>query len=445
MAKRRFISAGALALTASLAMVAVACGDDGGSKTSATTAGASTTAAAGGGGGASTTTAASTAGGTAGAGGLGTPNAAKGTPVKVGYISDGQSATIDNTEELLMAQATAKWANDYQGGIGGHPIEFDTCQTKQDPAVAADCANQMLRDKVVAVLFNVSGQSNTIAKIITPTTTPLFGYQVNEDLMSKDPESFVLSNGLASFANPALVAKEKGYTKGAWLVIDVPGATQPAKSLGVAVMAKGGVPATDIVAIPPGTADMGPQVQAELTKNPQVIDIIGDAPFCTTALQALRDASYKGSITMISNCLDANTIKTIGKGLAGIVVAYASSENPTDPDFLTFKAIIDKYGDKSKINSSGNPVGAFATVASFVRLMQGVTGDITPASVVARAKSAPPLPLATGGGLTFQCGVNAVAIIPAICTAGAVQATLDEKGTATNYRTVDPSPVLKLG
>ena len=43
------------------------------------------------------------------------------------------------------------------------------------------------------------------------------------------------------------------------------------------------------------------------------------------------------------------------------------------------------------------------------------------------------------------CGVNAVAIIPAICTAGAVQATLDEKGAATNYRTVDPSPVLKLG
>ena len=34
---------------------------------------------------------------------MGTPNKATGSPIKIGYIGDGQSASIDNTDELLAA------------------------------------------------------------------------------------------------------------------------------------------------------------------------------------------------------------------------------------------------------------------------------------------------------------------------------------------------------
>jgi ABC-type branched-subunit amino acid transport system substrate-binding protein len=184
------------AVATALALVAAACSSDKKSSTTAavttatataassgatTTAGATETTAGGG----SATTAgstATTAGGptsTAASGGdpLGTPNKATGAPIKIGYIGDGQSASIDNTDELLAAEATVKWANDYQGGLAGHPIDLVTCTTKQDAALATDCANQMVSAGVPAVLMNVSGQGDAIAKPLQDANIPFIAWQ----------------------------------------------------------------------------------------------------------------------------------------------------------------------------------------------------------------------------------------------------------------------------
>ena len=58
---------------------------------------------------------------------------AKGTPVKIGVISNGKTPTIDNSHETPVAEATAKWINEYQGGIGGHPIQLVICNDGNEP------------------------------------------------------------------------------------------------------------------------------------------------------------------------------------------------------------------------------------------------------------------------------------------------------------------------
>ena len=85
--------------------------------------------------------------------GLGTKNPAKGTPVKIGFITDGKGSATDNSIESAVADAAVKWINQYRNGIGGHPIELDTCVTGADPSKSVDCANQMIQDNVAAVLF----------------------------------------------------------------------------------------------------------------------------------------------------------------------------------------------------------------------------------------------------------------------------------------------------
>jgi len=44
------------------------------------------------------------------------------------------------------AEATAKYANDYLGGVGGHPIQIVRCADKADGASATACANQFVQD-----------------------------------------------------------------------------------------------------------------------------------------------------------------------------------------------------------------------------------------------------------------------------------------------------------
>src|SRR6187551_481422 len=78
---------------------------------------------------------------------LGTKNVAKGTPVKIGVISNGKTPTVDQSDETPVAQATAQWVNQYQGGLNGHPIQLSICDDHGTASEASDCANKMIQDK----------------------------------------------------------------------------------------------------------------------------------------------------------------------------------------------------------------------------------------------------------------------------------------------------------
>ena len=84
---------------------------------------------------------------------LGTKNPAKGTPVKIGLVTDGKGSATDNSIETPVTEAAVKWINQYRGGIGGHPIDLDICVTGGDPSKSVDCANQMIQDDVAAVVL----------------------------------------------------------------------------------------------------------------------------------------------------------------------------------------------------------------------------------------------------------------------------------------------------
>src|SRR5437870_3922726 len=86
---------------------------------------------------------------------LGTPKAATGTPVSIGFVTDAKGTSVDNSSEIPAAQAAVKYANAYLGGIGGHPIKLDICDDKQTPSGTSDCDNQLITDKVPIVLNNV--------------------------------------------------------------------------------------------------------------------------------------------------------------------------------------------------------------------------------------------------------------------------------------------------
>jgi branched-chain amino acid transport system substrate-binding protein len=348
--------------------------------------------------------------------------------VKIGYIHDGQSAAIDNREDGYVAAATAKYANDYLGGIGGHPIDLVLCEGKQDAALTTDCANQMVQKGVAAVLFNVSGQAGALVKPLADAKIPIVAFSSAEATFLADKTAFALSNPIAGIAGfPATVAAKNKFTRAGMLVIDVPGATGPAKAIGVPAFQAAGA-TLDIANVAPGVADMSPQVQAMLKKDPQMVHIIGNAVFCQSAIKALRDASFKGVITMISNCVDPATIKAIGAGLKGILVSYTAGEDPNNADYKTFLAVKEKYASGQTINITGTPVGSFVVVDAFAKALAKLTGEVTPATIVSTLQGMDALPLPTVKGATFKCDGKAIPGIPPACTNGFATATLDATG-----------------
>lgn len=363
---------------------------------------------------------------------LGTPTAATGTALKVGYIYSGVSAGIDATEELNAAQAVVKYYNEYKGGFGGHKLELDVCGTNEDPAIAADCGAKMVSDGVPIVLMNVNGQVAPWIKTVSGAGIPTLAFAA-ADVSMLGQAAFSMSNGLAGLgAFPASIAKEKGVKSAAIMSTNVPAAIGAAKALAPLAFTPLGITDLNIVGIDAAASDMGPDAQAIIAKGAQLVHIIGNPSFCSTAIKGLRDASFKGTITMISNCLDKTVVSSLGAQLKDIIVSYAAGEDPANADIVLFKGIVAKYD--SKVNPAGTPVGSFAVITAFNEIMAKVTGDVTKEAVTAAIKTGGPYPYPTLKGATFNCDGKAIAIFPPVCTVSYATAVLDDKGTATNFK-----------
>jgi branched-chain amino acid transport system substrate-binding protein len=376
--------------------------------------------------------------------GLGTPKPATGSPLRVGFITNGQNGSIDNLSEIPAAQAAVKYVNNYLGGAGGHVLSLDICNNMGTPSGATNCANQLIAAKVPVVLNNVDAENQTTYADLNKAGVPYVAYQTAVAAQLTGTLSYVLSNGLASsFAGPAKIAQNVGAKRAALFVIDVPAASGPAKQLEPIIYKNAGIP-VDVVAVAPGTADMTPQVQAELSKGVDFIEVLGDVSFCTSALKATKTLGFSGTTVLIAQCLASGSSSGIPGGYAGMKVVTVATTDPSDPDVMTYEAAMKAYAPGTAPFSTGVTSGAFATVVSFARAMTGLSGT-TSADIESTLTSMAPQPLFFGAGITFQCNGKQIAITPAVCSTGALEVTLDANGNpAGAFTPLETSALLKL-
>ena len=399
--------------------------------TAAATTAAATTAAA-------TTAAATTAPATTAASadplGVAKPADKSMAPIKVGYMWSGVSASVDNTSDSNSADAVTKWINEYGNGIaGGHPIELVKC-AGSDAATAAACASTLLEAKVSAVLFNVIGDVEPWATPVIAAGIPIFAFSsADASLFKGAGKVFVLSNptaGLGLF--PAKVALDNKAKRSAVVVIDVPAATGPVKGLVPPTFKALNAGDVDIVPISPTAPDHGPAIQVELQKKPDVIHIIGNPAFCSLTIRALKDAGYKGIISMISNCVDGPMKEQLKGQLEGIYVSYTAGEDPKNADYVQYKAIAAKYAPS--IVPNGTPVGSYVAIEGFHRVMADFTGDFTPAAIIAHIAGHAALPQPTIDGGTFKCDGKAVPGVAISCTPSFAYSQLGADGNPTAFK-----------
>lgn len=355
-------------------------------------------------------------------------------PLQVGYVWSGVSPSVDNSLDEVSADATVEWINEYGGGIAGHPLELVKCATNSDAAVAATCGSEMLEAGVPLVMLNVVGEIEPWATPVMEAGIPIFAFSsADASLLVPDSTAFTMSNPISGIGLfPAVLADELGASKSAVIVIDVPGATGPAQAFGPASFEELDAGEVTVVPISPTAPDHGPTIQVALQDDPEVVHIIGNPAFCSLSVRALRDAGYEGTISMISNCLDEAAIEQLGSDLEGIYVTYAAGEDPQNPDYQRFKAIIEEFAAED-IAPSGTAVGSFVVLEGFRRVMEGYTGELTSEALLAQIRGAEAKPQPTIEGQTFKCDGTAIEAIPIACTSAAAYSVLDASGAPTTF------------
>ena len=379
-----------------------------------------------------------------GAKALGTAKAAKGEPITVGFFTEGKSEALDNSIEITSAGIAVDYINDYLGGVAGRPLKLQVCEGRNSPAGATACANEFAAAGVPIVLAVTSGNSGTITSALNDADIPIFWPGAPTEEVQTLPNALALTNSTASlFTAPAAVAKAQKAKAASEITVDVAGALDPVRNVAAPLYEKLGID-YDIVAMPLGTADMTPQVQATLAKNPDMVHIIGNDAFCISALKALKTLGFDGETIVIAPCIGATTAESVG-GLDGIKLITNTSTDPRAKETKLYLAAAKKYEpslERGVVLGNVAP-SAWVSVLGFARLMSGYKGEVTSTNVIPTLRAAKPIPVPLADGVTAQCDGTQVTSSKNVCSRDVLLATLDAKGTPKSFKAVDLSVVEK--
>jgi len=364
---------------------------------------------------------------------------AAGEPVKIGLITNEGGAGISQPETREAADAARRYANDNLGGIAGRPIDFVVCKTKEEPATARDCANQMVEQKVAAVVLTSSGLGGSMVPIVTQAGIPWTTAVATSNAESTSTNAFSWTGGFAAnLASMAEYAKEKTYKKVVAFVIDVPSAVAGAEAVGKPVFTKAGVDLR-IVKIAAGTPDASPQVSAALQDKPDAISIVGESTVCTSVLQAMGALGGDTGRMILQPCVAPEVLDTLGAAMDGAQVFSSFDTSSDDVEAQLYRQVMKEY-------SPDTPAGGYAAVGyqgalGLVRALKNLTGEVTSASIAAALGAAEDVVLPAGHGNTFTCDAAAIPGLKAACSAKQVTGTVTG-GKLENVRSVDPAPLL---
>lgn len=276
---------------------------------------------------------------------LGPANAATGTPIKIGVVVDGKSDTLDSTS-VLDAKATVKYANDHLGGINGHRIDIEPCETGQTPTGATTCAVQMIDAKVATVIVPISAQDGAILTGLKGSGIPYLTLATANPAIVTSPDAFVLSNPFAAIAAPAAIAKKRGAKKVGLVVIDVPATTGPITALAKPIYEKAGI-GFDMINISPQVADMTPQIQQAINDGNDLLVIGGTDQFTISAIKATKQLGFEGDIVLAGGSSAASVAAVLPGDLKGVTTVGPLTNDADDPDVLLYGAVMAKYAKRT--------------------------------------------------------------------------------------------------
>jgi branched-chain amino acid transport system substrate-binding protein len=280
---------------------------------------------------------------------------------------------------IPQAKATLQAAVDSinaAGGVKGHPLKLDFCDTQFQASLELSCARQLISDHVVAVVDPtiVVDQSGAEFKLFKAAGIPYFGGAGTSTTETSDPNSYPLSSAGPGWSWGAVKALKLAGAKRIVIYANAgPAAgyistqvSQAIKGLGVE---NAGTVLADLQA-DPTLASSAAKVVASGADG--VFAAVSDLPL---EVEALSQAGYKGKIATTSALTGSEALKTLGALGNGILVSsqtafYTDSSNPAVAGFL---AAMQKYAPGTPVDS--NLPGFFAGVELFAKVMETSTSS----------------------------------------------------------------------
>jgi branched-chain amino acid transport system substrate-binding protein len=302
---------------------------------------------------------------------LGTEKKASGSPITVGLLNL-EAGPVTFPEYRQSAEAAVKYINDYKGGIGGHPVQLESCATDGQPSTSARCAGQISDKKPAFILGGAdTGAPGAFAVWKRSDLAVVGGIPFTPVESNAGNAVMFISVSIADNAAASKYAVEKlGVKKASVIYTD----DTQGKFTGLAVIA-GALKAqgVDVKTVPlaPNAADFSSVAASAIENQPDMV-YVNSPNACPGVLKALQSVGNKAKIFGIDPCTSPPALKTAGDAAEGLYFAqpFDSLDSGSD-DTNVMVAAMQKYGEKNVALDSIAQAG-FNSVMNMQTALNGV-------------------------------------------------------------------------
>jgi branched-chain amino acid transport system substrate-binding protein len=317
--------------------------------------------------------AASSTAATSAAGGSSSGAAATGTPITVGGLIPIQSSAYNQPDAKTGLDAAISAVN-AAGGVKGHPLKLDFCDTQYTVNGELACARQMVSDKVSAVIdpYFLADQSGAEVTLLTQAGIPIFGSQGLSPAELNSKDVWPLSSGLPGWAYGAAAQMlQAGATKISVLIDTNPGSAFSA-SLVTAAVKSAGKSVTTVVGDPNSDPTFAAAAAKATSGGVDGVILTPSPVNIPKMIGALKSSGYTGKIGSLTVIMPPAVVKALGAAGEGVLAdsQTALTTDTSNAGVKQYTADMAKYGQNTITDSS---LFSWSAVQLFAKAIAGAS------------------------------------------------------------------------
>jgi branched-chain amino acid transport system substrate-binding protein len=359
-------------------------------------------------------------------GGSTTPATSGGSTTSAGAAPSGSGGATGSTitiggtggiNDPVLSQPERKGAEEAAisvinaaGGVNGHPLKLDWCDTKNDANGEFTCMRQLTDDKVAAIVAPglIVDQSSRGLKYAAAQGIPIVGGQGLSPAEFTTPGVFPLASGIPGWSYGQVVALENAGCKHIALFGDNEAGSLYILSFTQAAMKLAGITPVRYVKTDQNADPTFSQGAAQAIAGGVDCVVFDSSPtYGAKAVQALRGAGFKGPIASITGVFVQPIIDSLGANANNLYLTsqMALNTDTSNPGVQAFLAAMKQYAPTDDTNETA--MTAWTAVQLFNDVAKTITGDVNSASVLAAMNNiSTPIDLQTAGPYLVKGAVS---------------------------------------
>jgi branched-chain amino acid transport system substrate-binding protein len=342
------------------------------------------------------------------------PKQARGTPIRIGTINQDTGAA-GAFPELTSADRTAiDFINTELNGVDGHPLELVTCDTQFSPDLSQACAQQMVAQKVLAVVGGIDVWGTGITTLENNGIPYVGGVPVSFEA-ARSKVSFQFSGGIwgAVLGEGEYVWRKHHARRVAIIAADF-GPITDAAELGKRALERRGVKVS-LVSVAPLNADMVQALNAAAQSDPDGIIVLTADSGCKPTMLTARQLGLKVPMLYTGACAAPKIVDSVDGAADGAIFNLEAELDPRNPDNVLYSLISARYGPKYGYEALSAGTVSFRAMINLYAVLREIGADhLTRPAILAKFRTGERHP--SFFGHPYTCDGRQLEGYPAMCS-----------------------------